>query len=123
LEKELRKVTQFYEAEELKLLGELEVLQEQITQQEEAGLEGDYYEERYRDDIEEEDEEDEDERGSLGSPIGSKPPTKRRRVGSSARRPPLAGMLSSSAISHMFQLTIMEIHREWPYEQCRTQRA
>ncbi|KAG1789299.1 SPX domain-containing protein [Suillus plorans] len=59
LDKELQKIVRFYEAQEQELLNELAVLEQSITQQDEAGLEAglDYMDEDEED--EEEDEEDE----------------------------------------------------------------
>lgn len=59
LDKELQKIVRFYEAQEQELLNELAVLEQSITQQDEAGLEAglDYMDEDEED--EEDDEEDE----------------------------------------------------------------
>lgn len=90
LDKELRKVSLFYEAQEKALLDELEELEGQVTEQELKGM-ADRYEDEW-----DSAEDDEDEVNSLRhsrdlsgsfSPSGSAlPPKRRRRMSSSAGR-------------------------------------
>lgn len=58
LDKELQKIVRFYEAQEQELLNELAVLEQSITQQDEAGLEAGL---NYMDEDEEDEEEDEED--------------------------------------------------------------
>ncbi|KAJ6489019.1 SPX domain-containing protein [Mycena sanguinolenta] len=73
LDRELKKICTFYEAQENELKGEVAELEELVRQQDEAGLSGNHY----LDDDEEEEEEDDDD--SL-----SRSPQRRRRISSTA---------------------------------------
>ncbi|KAF7375640.1 SPX domain-containing protein [Mycena sanguinolenta] len=73
LDRELKKICTFYEAQENELKGEVAELEELVQQQDEAGMSGNHY---MDDDDEEEEEEDDD---SL-----SRSPQRRRRISSTA---------------------------------------
>jgi len=88
LDKELKKVTLFYESQEEELMERLEKLEEEISKQEEQGLEGDHYQDDFEDD------EDDDESLSR-SPAGQ-----RNSVASGRRR------RLSSAASHTRNLSL-----------------
>jgi phosphate transporter len=77
LDRELRKITIFYESQEKEVLDDLEELEELVKEQEDIGLvaESRYLEDEYDD---EDDEDDEDMEGP--SPSRSRPGTHRRRV-------------------------------------------
>jgi phosphate transporter len=75
LDRELKKICTFYEAQENELKGEVAELEELVRQQEEAGMAGNHYLD------EDDDEDDEDDDDSL-----SRSPQRRRRVSSSANR-------------------------------------
>ncbi|KAJ7623924.1 SPX domain-containing protein [Mycena polygramma] len=78
LDRELKKICTFYEAQEKELMGEVAELEELVRQQEEAGMAGNHY---LDDGPYDEDEDDEDDDDSL-----SRSPQRRRRVSSSAVR-------------------------------------
>ncbi|KAJ6578119.1 SPX domain-containing protein [Mycena capillaripes] len=76
LDRELKKICAFYEAQERELKGEVAELEELVRQQEEAGMAGNHYLDDGPYDDEDDDEDDDD---SL-----SRSPQRRRRVSSSA---------------------------------------
>ncbi|KAK7442505.1 low-affinity phosphate transporter [Stygiomarasmius scandens] len=99
LDKELKKVTLFYESQEEELMERLEKLEEEISKQEEQGLEGDHYQDDFEDD------EDDDESLSR-SPAGQ-----RNSVASGRRR------RLSSAASHTRNLSLTEAPSAIPEEE------
>lgn len=84
LDRELEKITQFYEAQERELMDELVALEQSITQQDEDGLEAglDYMDE-YEDDEEDEEEEEEEEDDIARSDHHGKGSRRRQRKSSS----------------------------------------
>ncbi|KAJ7183678.1 SPX domain-containing protein [Mycena filopes] len=80
LDRELKKICAFYEAQEKEIVEEVAELEELVRQQEEAGLAGDHYVDGPYGDYEDDDEDDDDS-------ISHSPPRRRRRVSSSARMP------------------------------------
>ncbi|KAJ6611134.1 SPX domain-containing protein [Mycena sp. CBHHK59/15] len=86
LDRELKKICAFYDAQEKELMEEVAELEAQVQQQEEAGLAGNHYTDGDYDD-----EDDDDDDDSL-----SRSPQRRRRVSSSAHRMSLS--LSASRV-------------------------
>lgn len=86
LDRELKKIVNFYEHQEKELLDELSELEESIKLQEEAGLAGD----RYIDDVGgvsgDEDDDDEDDDESLSRSRDRDPSAQRRRKSSTTSR-------------------------------------
>ncbi|KAF5345994.1 hypothetical protein D9758_013862 [Tetrapyrgos nigripes] len=80
LDKELKKITLFYESQEEELLERLEKLEQEVQAQEEQGLEGDHYQDDFDDD-------DDDDESISRSPVG-------RRLSIGARRRRLSSTLS-----------------------------
>lgn len=90
LDRELRKITLFYENQEKEMLEDLHELEELARIREEAGLEGDHYLDDGTDDDDDDDDSLSRSRGDMSqSRDGLPPPGRRRRVSSSAsqRRP------------------------------------
>lgn len=93
LDKELKKITLFYEHQEKELMDEVTELEEQAIQQEEAGLAaGMYYEDGFEgDDDDDDDDEDEDDFGGLHASQSrerdrSGAPRRRRRTSTTSGR-------------------------------------
>lgn len=95
LDKELQKITKFYEAQERTLLADLEGLEELVKMKDEENVSDD----RYVDEEDDDDDDDDDDRNrkSLSRERGNKRPiSPRRRTKSDGRmHPPPAGLIAS----------------------------
>ncbi|KAJ3756043.1 SPX domain-containing protein [Lentinula raphanica] len=100
LDKELKKVTLFYEHQEKELFDELNELEELITKQDELGLEGDHY-------ADDEEYDEEDDESVSRSPEGQR----RRRLSSSANANRMQGESSyvrQSPVRHRYSTSSSE---------------
>lgn len=79
LDKELKKITLFYESQEKDLLDDVDTLEEQVRLQEEAGVLGAGYE-GYTDDEQESDDDDDDDESLSHSREATGQPVRRRRT-------------------------------------------